>query len=316
MSEVINYDELDYKTYIVDEASSGERLDKFLASKEVDYSRSYLQDLIKNGYVFVNNNQEKASYAVNFEDEILIYYKQAEELNVLPENIPLDIIYQDKDFAIINKPVGMVVHPSAGHHSGTLVNAIMYHIKDLSTINGVFRPGIVHRIDMDTSGLLAIAKNDNAHNFLANQLKDHSMSRTYICLVKGILETRRGMIKTNIDRDKKNRLKMSVVNDGGKEAITEFEVIETFGDKFSLVKCHLRTGRTHQIRVHMNFIKHPIINDPLYGENNKIEYKSNQLLHAYQLELISPSTNQLMKFEAPLPDYFNEALEFVKNKVK
>ena len=210
----------------------------------------------------------------------------------------------------------MVVHPSAGHHSGTLVNALLYHIKDLSGINGVFRPGIVHRIDMDTSGLIAIAKNDEAHKGLASQLKDHSMARTYICLTRGILESKRGIIKTLIGRDKKNRLKQAVVNDNGKEAITEFEVLETINDKYSLVKCNLQTGRTHQIRVHLSFIKHPIINDPLYGENNKINFESGQLLHAYKLTLKHPITNEEMTFEAPLPDHFNKAVNMLKESQK
>ena len=175
-----------------------------------------------------------------------------------------------------------------------LVNAILYHIKDLSGINGVFRPGIVHRIDMDTSGLIAIAKTDEAHRNLANQLKDHSMKRTYIALVKGVFESKRGIIKTLLARDKKNRLKQAVVNDNGKEAITDFEILETINDKYSIVKCDLQTGRTHQIRVHLSFIKHPIINDPLYGENNKINFESGQLLHAYKLKLIHPITKKEM----------------------
>ena len=310
----INYDELDVLELEVLEEDLNIRIDKFLSSKLTDFSRSYLQDLIKEGYVFVNEEHIKPSYKLEENDKVIVYLKPIENLEVKPENIPLDIIYQDSSIAIINKPVGMVVHPSAGHHSGTLVNAILYHIKDLSGINGVYRPGIVHRIDMDTSGLIAIAKNDEAHKALAEQLKDHSMARTYVCLVKGILESKRGIIKTLIGRDKKNRLKQAVVNEGGKEAITEFEVLETYNDRFSLVKCQLQTGRTHQIRVHMNFIKHPIVNDPLYGENHKISYESSQLLHAYELTLTHPVTKEQMTFNAPIPNHFIEAINTIKSK--
>ena len=310
----INYDELDVLELEVLEEDLNIRIDKFLSSKLTDFSRSYLQDLIKEGYVFVNEEHIKPSYKLEENDKVIVYLKPIENLEVKPENIPLDIIYQDSSIAIINKPVGMVVHPSAGHHNGTLVNAILYHIKDLSGINGVYRPGIVHRIDMDTSGLIAIAKNDEAHKALAEQLKDHSMARTYVCLVKGILESKRGIIKTLIGRDKKNRLKQAVVNEGGKEAITEFEVLETYNDRFSLVKCQLQTGRTHQIRVHMNFIKHPIVNDPLYGENHKISYESSQLLHAYELTLTHPVTKEQMTFNAPIPNHFIEAINSIKSK--
>ena len=310
----INYDELDVLELEVLEEDLNIRIDKFLSSKLTDFSRSYLQDLIKEGYVFVNEEHIKPSYKLEENDKVIVYLKPIENLEVKPENIPLDIIYQYSSIAIINKPVGMVVHPSAGHHNGTLVNAILYHIKDLSGINGVYRPGIVHRIDMDTSGLIAIAKNDEAHKALAEQLKDHSMARTYVCLVKGILESKRGIIKTLIGRDKKNRLKQAVVNEGGKEAITEFEVLETYNDRFSLVKCHLQTGRTHQIRVHMNFIKHPIVNDPLYGENHKIPYESSQLLHAYELTLTHPVTKEQMTFNAPIPSHFIEAINTIKSK--
>ena len=316
MNNEINFDELDFNEYTISQENCNIRLDKYLSTCLPELSRSYIQDLIKEGYVFVNEVKEKSSYKLEENDHIIIYFKPIEELTVEPEDLPIDIVYEDKYIAIINKPAGMVVHPSAGHHSGTLVNALLYHIKDLSGINGVFRPGIVHRIDMDTSGLIAIAKNDEAHKGLASQLKDHSMARTYICLTRGILESKRGIIKTLIGRDKKNRLKQAVVNDNGKEAITEFEVLETINDKYSLVKCNLQTGRTHQIRVHLSFIKHPIINDPLYGENNKINFESGQLLHAYKLTLKHPITNEEMTFEAPLPDHFNKAVNMLKESQK
>lgn len=312
MNNEINYEELDFNEFYIDDENIGVRLDKYLAQILQDISRSYIQDLINNHYVFVNDKFEKNSYKLEKNDHIIIYFKEIENLTINPENIPLDIIYEDNDIAIINKPAGMVVHPSAGHYTHTLVNALLYHIKDLSGINGVYRPGIVHRLDMDTSGLICIAKNDYAHQFLAEQLKDHTMSRNYYCLVKGILESKRGIIKTLLARDKKNRLKQAVVNDNGKEAITEFEVLTTLNNQYSLVKCHLKTGRTHQIRVHMNFIKHPIINDPLYGENNKIAYDCKQLLHAYELTLIHPTTKEKMTFNAPLPKHFKEVLELLK----
>ena len=311
----INYDELDFIEFNISDEDINIRLDKFLSTKLTEFSRSYIQDLIKENYVFVNEKNEKSSYKLEENDHIILYYKPIEDLKIEPENIPLDIVYEDESIAIINKPAGMVVHPSPGHHSNTLVNAIMYHIKDLSGINGVFRPGIVHRIDMDTSGLIAIAKNDEAHKFLAEQLKDHSMARTYIALVKGVLESKRGIIKTLLARDKKNRLKQAVVNDNGKDAVTEFEVIRQINDRYSLVKCNLQTGRTHQIRVHMNFIKHPIINDPLYGENNKISYQTGQLLHAYELKLVHPVSKELMTFKADLPEHFNKAIELIETNV-
>ena len=308
MNNSINYEELEYSTFNVTKDYQDYRLDKFLALMFDNMSRSYLQDLIKEGYVLVNGNYEKQSYKLVVNDVIYVYFKEVETLDVVPQNIPLDIVYQDDDIAIINKEAGMVVHISPGHKDGTLVNALMYHIKDLSGINGKYRPGIVHRIDKDTSGLICIAKNDNAHQILQSYLKDHEIKRTYICLVKGILETKKGLIKTLIGRDPKNRLKMAVLNSDGKEAITEFEVIDTIGDKYSLVKCNLKTGRTHQIRVHMNFIKHPIINDPLYGEHNKIDYKSGQLLHACNLSFIHPTTKKEVSFSCDLPDHFKEAL--------
>ena len=292
--------------------TGGERIDRYLNGHLEGLSRSYIQKLVQENNILVNGKPVKANYIIRENDVITVQIPDAETPDILPENIPLDIIYQDHDLAIINKPVNLVVHPSPGHPNHTLVNAIMYHIKDLSTINGIYRPGIVHRLDKDTTGLLVVAKNDYAHQFLANQLKDHTMSRTYICLVKGLLETKKGIIKTLIGRDKNNRLKNAVVKENGKEAITEFEVIETIGDKYSLVKCHLKTGRTHQIRVHMDFIKHPIVNDPLYGLNNKIGYNSNQLLHAYQLELIHPTTKEKMCFTAELPVHFLEAIAYLK----
>ena len=306
----LEIDELEYDTFQVQEKDSNQRLDKYLVSNLSSLSRSYIQNLIKEGYVLVNKNIEKASYLVEVNDEILVFHKNDTNDEVLAENIPIKIVYEDKDIAIIDKEAGMVVHPSAGHATNTLVNALLYHIKDLSTINGVHRPGIVHRLDKDTSGLL-VAKNDIAHQSLVNQLKDHSMHRTYVCLVKGVMETKNGTIHTMISRDAKNRLKMAVVDKDGKDSITHFTVLKQYA-KYALVECNLETGRTHQIRVHMDFIHHPIINDPLYGINNKIAYKSNQLLHACKLTLVHPSTNKEMTFTSELPTYFKEALASLK----
>ena len=314
MNKNNNLEELECYQIIVDEKSVNERIDKFLSSKFDNYSRNYIQDLIKENYVFVNNLIVKASYKVQLNDEIVIYFKEDETLAIKPENIDIDIVYQDEDVAIINKAAGMVVHPSPGHYEHTLVNAILYHIKDLSSINGIIRPGIVHRLDMDTSGLICIAKNDYAHNFLAEHLKDHTMKRTYYAIVKGIVESKKGIIKTLIGRDPKNRLKMAVVNDLGKEAITEFEVVDTYDNKYSLLKLNLQTGRTHQIRVHLDFIKHPIVNDMLYGINNKIDYSCPLLLHASKLEFIHPKSKKLVSFEIALPERFNKAIDFIKNK--
>lgn len=300
--------------FIIQEDDVGKRIDKFLSEQFRDVSRNYIQELLQENYILVNNKNCKPSYRLEENDCILVEFKEEQNLNIQPENLPLDIIYQDNDIAVINKSAGMVVHPSPGHHEKTLVNAILYHISDLSTINGITRPGIVHRLDKDTSGLMVIAKNDYAHQRLAEQLKDHSMSRTYLCIVKGIMESQKGIIKTLIGRDKSDRLKYGVVRENGKEAITEFEVLETIGDRYSLVKCHLQTGRTHQIRVHMAFIKHPIVNDPVYGTQAKIPVHTSQLLHAYQLELTHPTTKEKMIFTCPIPEHFQKVLSYLKAK--
>ena len=313
MAEIINYEELDNESYQVSVEEKDTRLDKFLASKNDKLSRNYIQQLIKESYVFVNQNIiNKPSYNLDENDEVIIFYKPVEELKILPVNIPIEIIYEDKDIAVINKQAGLTTHPSPGHYDDTLVNAIMYHIKDLSTINGVIRPGIVHRLDKDTSGLIVIAKNDLAHEKLAEQLKEHTMQRTYIALVKGVMPSNSGTIKTLIGRDKNSRLKQAVVLENGKEAITDFKVLETYNDRYSLVELKLHTGRTHQIRVHMDFLKHPVINDPLYGENNKLQPISYQLLHAYKLKLIHPTTNEEMEFTCELPSRFSEVINNIR----
>ena len=248
----------------INEENKGLRLDKALAN-QTEYSRSLLTELIKNDKVFVNSEAKKAKYKVKVGDRIEFEVPEAEVLDIVAEDLPLEIIYEDSDVAVVNKPQGMVVHPAAGHASGTLVNAIMYHIKDLSSINGVIRPGIVHRIDKDTSGLLMIAKNDKAHESLAAQLKDKTSKRRYLAIVHGEIANDKGTIEAPIGRNLKDRKKQAVVS-GGKPAVTHFEVLERFYG-YTLIALRLETGRTHQIRVHMNYIGHPVAGDPLYGLN-------------------------------------------------
>ena len=284
------------------------RLDKALSLFKSELSRSYIVKLIDEGKVLVNNKQEKASFKVKENDEILLMDIENKMSEIKEEDIPLDVVYEDDDIMIINKVQGMVVHPSNGHYSGTLVNALMYQADSLSSINGVVRPGIVHRIDKDTSGLICIAKNDNAHHFLSEQLKDHTMAREYMALVRGVIKENSGTIDMPIGRDKKDRQKMGIDKEG-KPATTHFQVIERFNDH-TLVKCQLVSGRTHQIRVHMSAIGHPVEGDPLYaGRNYDKLYKNGQLLTAYKLKLVHPSSKKEMVFEIDLPDYFKEVLE-------
>ena len=298
--------------FIVTFKEANERLDKALSLFRSDLSRTYIGKLIDDGKVLVNSKQEKASYKVKENDEIALLEIEETKSDIKEEDIPLDIVYEDDDIMIINKVQGMVVHPANGHYSGTLVNALMYQADSLSSINGVVRPGIVHRIDKDTSGLICIAKNDNAHHFLAEQLKDHTMAREYIALVRGVIKENSGTIDMPIGRDKKDRQKMAVVKDG-KPATTHFQVIERFNDH-TLVKCQLVSGRTHQIRVHMSAINHPVEGDPLYaGKNYDKLYKNGQLLTAYKLKLIHPTTKKEMVFEIELPDYFKEILDSLRN---
>ena len=297
--------------FIVTFKEANERLDKALSLFKSDLSRSYIAKLIDEGKVLVNNKQEKASYKVKENDEITLLDIEETKSDIKEENIPLDIVYEDDDIMIINKVQGMVVHPANGHYSGTLVNALMYQSDSLSSINGVVRPGIVHRIDKDTSGLICIAKNDNAHHFLAEQLKDHTMAREYIALVRGVIKENSGTVDMPIGRDKKDRQKMAVTKEG-KPATTHFQVIERFSNH-TLVKCQLVSGRTHQIRVHMSAINHPVEGDPLYaGKNYDKIYKNGQLLTAYKLKLIHPTTKKEMVFEIELPDYFKEILESLR----
>lgn len=290
--------------------TSGQRLDKALADLS-PLSRGQANDQIKQGLVLVNGQQKKAKYTVQAGDVICFELPKEEVLEYQAQNIPLDIIYEDDALAIINKPQGMVVHPSAGHPSGTMVNALMYHIKDLSSINGVVRPGIVHRIDKDTSGLLMVAKTDAAHQALAEELKAKKSLRKYLAIVHGNLPNDRGMIEAPIGRSEKDRKKQAVTAKG-KEAVTRFTVLERFGD-YSLVELQLETGRTHQIRVHMAYIGHPVAGDPLYGPRKTLSGHG-QFLHAKTLGLTHPMTGKEMIFTVEAPEIFQKVLKLLRKR--
>ncbi|HEP1430178.1 TPA: RluA family pseudouridine synthase [Streptococcus pyogenes] len=290
--------------------TSGQRLDKALADLS-PLSRGQANDQIKQGLVLVNGQQKKAKYTVQAGDVICFELPKEEVLEYQAQNIPLDIIYEDDALAIINKPQGMVVHPSAGHPSGTMVNALMYHIKDLSSINGVVRPGIVHRIDKDTSGLLMVAKTDAAHQALTEELKAKKSLRKYLAIVHGNLPNDRGMIEAPIGRSEKDRKKQAVTAKG-KEAVTRFTVLERFGD-YSLVELQLETGRTHQIRVHMAYIGHPVAGDPLYGPRKTLSGHG-QFLHAKTLGLTHPMTGKEMIFTVEAPEIFQKVLKLLRKK--
>ncbi len=285
------------------------RLDQYLMN-ELDISRSKIEKLIKDGHVLVNGKQVKPSYSVK-KGDVIDYEIVEENMDVEPENIPLDIVYEDDDVLVINKPNGMVVHPAPGNYHGTLVNALMYHMKNLSDINGVLRPGIVHRIDAYTTGLLVVAKNNDAHLKLAKELESKKVYRKYIALVSGIIEEDTATIDAPIGRSSKDRKKMDVVADG-KPAITHINVLKRFKDA-TLIECILETGRTHQIRVHLNYIKHPIINDNVYGKT--IIDETGQCLHAKTLGFIHPKTNEPMEFTAPLPECFLNILSKYEEEV-
>ncbi|WP_426349456.1 RluA family pseudouridine synthase [Alloiococcus sp. CFN-8] len=293
-----------------DDISIGVRIDKFLTDRLKASSRSYMQNIIDKGLVKVNNKVVKSNYKLRGGDEIEVTIPEAEKLEVIPQEIPLDILYEDRDVIVINKPQGMVVHPAAGNKDNTLVNALLHHCEDLSGINGVIRPGIVHRIDKNTSGVLVAAKNDNAHNKLAEQLKEHTMNREYIALVEGRLNNESGTIDAPLGRNPQDRLKYAVVKNG-KNAVTHYNVLQVF-DRFTLVACKLETGRTHQIRVHMAYIGHPLVGDPLYGYKKQSFKLEGQLLHARILGFVHPSTGEYMEFEAPIPEYFQRIISKIK----
>ena len=287
---------------------AGLRLDKALSLILEDVSRSKVQSHLENGYILVNQKNEKASYKLSENDVITIEDFPSEVSDLNPEDIPLDIIYEDDDLIVVNKPKGLVVHPGAGNEEHTLANALKFHSDNLSTLNGEFRPGIVHRIDKDTAGLLIVAKNDAAHAFLSNQLADHTLGRKYYALVLGVIPENEGKIIAPIGRDQKFRQKMAVDLLRGKEAETHFKVIERFKDS-TLVECALKTGRTHQIRVHMAYIGYPVIGDPIYGKGNRKMYDEGQLLFAHEIHFIHPRTKKEMTFSVDLPTYFKEILE-------
>ena len=287
---------------------AGLRLDKALSLILEDVSRSKVQAHLEGGYILVNQKKEKPSYKLAEGDLITIEDFLSEVSDLNPEDIPLDIVYEDNDLIVVNKPKGLVVHPGAGNEEHTLANALKFHSDNLSTLNGEFRPGIVHRIDKDTAGLLIVAKNDAAHAFLSNQLADHTLGRKYYALVLGVIPENEGKIIAPIGRDKKFRQKMAVNLLRGKEAETNFKVIERFKDS-TLVECALKTGRTHQIRVHMAYIGYPVIGDPIYGRGNRKMYDEGQLLFAHEIHFIHPRTKKEMTFSVDLPTYFKEILE-------
>ena len=292
-----------------DESYMDERLDKFLSAVLPDQSRSYLQKMIKDGSVLVNGKAQKASYRMEDQDEVLVDLPELKEPEIEAENIPLDILYEDDDLLMVNKPKGMVVHPSAGHLTGTLVNAVMYHCKDrLSGINGVMRPGIVHRIDMDTTGVLVICKNDKAHNHVAAQLKEHSITRKYRAIVHGVIKEEEGTVDASIGRHPVERKKMAAGVKNGKRAVTHYRVLQRFRNH-TYIECQLETGRTHQIRVHMASIGHPLLGDTVYGPAKNPLHLQGQTLHAQVLGLIHPSTGEYLEVEAPLPEYFEKLLK-------
>ena len=289
-----------------------ERLDKYLTTK-TDLSRTRIQELIESKNITVNENPTKANYKVKLNDLIIILVPEDEAYDIEPVNMNLDIVYEDSDVLVVNKPQGLIVHPTLSTKEKTLVNGLMYQVKDLSGINGVNRPGIVHRIDKDTSGLLMVAKNDYSHNSLVEQLKNKTTKRLYIALVYGVINENKGRINAPIGRDKTDRKKMAVVEDG-KEAVTNFTVLERF-DGYTLIECKLETGRTHQIRVHMKYIGHPLVGDPLYGPK-KVIGNTGQFLHAKLIGFNHPRTNEYLEFTTDIPDNFKEILEKLRKGEK
>ena len=289
------------------------RIDKYLADFFPDYSRSYIQQLIKDNLVKVNHNNIKSSYRLSTDDILEISIPEPKLLEILPQNLDLDIIYEDEDIILINKPKGMVVHPSAGHYENTLVNGLLYHCKDsLSSINGVLRPGIVHRIDMDTTGVLVVCKNNAAHQFISDQLKVHSITRKYHAIVCNNLKTESGTIEGAIGRNPNDRKKMAITPNG-KPAVTHYTVLDHLNHLYNYVECTLETGRTHQIRVHMSSIYHPLLGDHVYGPSINDFRLQGQTLHAKVLGFIHPRTKEYVEFEAPLPEYFEQLLLKLKN---
>lgn len=300
---------------MVELQDQGIRIDKYLAASENTLSRSYLQKLITQGHVIVNDKIVKSNYKVCAGDEVSYFIPAPVDLEIKPEPLPLNILYEDADIIVINKEKGMVVHPAAGHYTNTLVNGLLYHCKDsLSGINGVMRPGIVHRIDMDTTGVLVACKNDYSHQFIAEQLKVHSITRRYHAVVYRSFSIMEGRIEGAIGRHPTDRKRMAVNEKNGKKAVTNYKVLENLSNKYAYIECSLETGRTHQIRVHMSYIGHPLLGDVVYGSSVNEFKLQGQALHAKVLGFIHPTTKQYVEFEAPLPDYFKELLEKLHNK--
>lgn len=301
--------------FVIDDALKGERIDKFLSDTLSDVSRSYIQKQIKDGLVMVNKKVVKSNYKLNVGDVLELEEPKLQKPDITAENIPIDILYEDSDLLIVNKPKGMVVHPSSGHYSGTLVNALMYYCKDdLSGINGVLRPGIVHRIDMDTTGSLVVCKNDFTHNHIAEQLKIHSITRVYHAIVHGVLKDDEGTINAPIGRHPTDRKKMSIHCKNGKDAITHYKVLQRFKN-YTYIECRLETGRTHQIRVHMASISHPLLGDSVYGPSKCPFQLQGQTLHAKTIGIIHPRTGEYLEVSAPLPEYFENLLKKLENSV-
>ena len=298
--------------YVIDNDNK-ERLDLFVL-KHQDISRSQIKSLIENGNILVNDKIVKAGYGLRLNDIVTLQIPENKPLEIKSQNIPINIVYEDADLLVINKPQGMVVHPACGNYENTLVNALLYNVKDLSGINGVIRPGIVHRLDKNTSGLMLVAKNDKAHISLSKQIQDKTCFRNYIALVNGHLKEMSGHIETFIARDKKDRKKMAV-SESGKLAITNYKVLERF-EKYDLVEYELKTGRTHQIRVHSKYLGHTIVGDDVYGHKKNEFNISGQLLHAYKISFVHPTTNQRLTFECELPTHFHRIIDKLKRKEK
>ncbi len=295
----------------ITEEMEDERIDKCISMLIDSLSRSFIQKLIKDGMVTVNGITVKGSYRVKTDDDVSFSLPETAEPDIVPENIPLDILYEDKDVVVVNKPKGMVVHPAAGHYSGTMVNALMYHCgKELSGINGVMRPGIVHRIDMDTTGSVIVCKNDTAHNSIAEQLKEHSITRCYHAICHGVLNADEGTIDAPIGRHPTDRKKMAVNDKNGKSAVTHYKVLRRFKN-YTYIECRLETGRTHQIRVHMASIGHPLLGDHVYSNRTSPYSLQGQTLHAKTLGFIHPSGGEYVEVDAPLPAYFEHLLEIM-----
>lgn len=299
----------DERCFVIGTEQIGQRIDKVVADFDRELSRNFVQNLITAGSIFVNGKSVPKSYKMLPGDTVTVQLPDPEPLNIQPENIPLDIRFEDDDVLVVNKPQGMVVHPAPGHACGTLVNALLYHCGDsLSGINGVMRPGIVHRIDKDTSGLLMVAKNDTAHASLASQIKDHSFKREYFAIAHGRFKEQSGTVNAPIGRHPQERKKMAVVFQNSKPAVTHYQVLEQF-DQFTFLRLRLETGRTHQIRVHMAYLGHPLAGDPLYGPKNGVKQLDGQCLHAGLLGFVHPTQNRYLEITSELPDYFNSFLK-------